>query len=65
MAKADLVAECIAEMQRVVNIPVTVKTRIGIDDLDSYEFLCNFIEKFIMQAAKNLLFMHEKPGFQD
>ena len=45
MAKADLVAECIAEMQNVVNIPVTVKTRIGIDDLDSYEFLCDFIEK--------------------
>ena len=45
MAKADLVAECISEMQSVVNIPVTVKTRIGIDDLDSYEFLCNFIKK--------------------
>ena len=52
-------------MQRVVNIPVTVKTRIGIDDLDSYEFLCDFIEKSIMLAAKSLLFMHEKPGFQD
>ena len=60
MAKADLVAECIAEMQRVVNIPVTVKTRIGIDDLDSYEFLCDFIEKvhhagcqeFIVHARK-------------
>ena len=64
MAKADLVAECIAEMQRVVNIPVTMKTRIGIDDLDSYEFLCDFIKKFIMQVAKNLLFTHEKPGFR-
>ncbi|MDU5696317.1 MAG: tRNA dihydrouridine(20/20a) synthase DusA [Haemophilus parainfluenzae] len=60
MAKADLVAECIAEMQRVVNIPVTVKTRIGIDGLDSYEFLCDFIEKvhyagcqeFIVHARK-------------
>ena len=60
MAKADLVAECIAEMQSVVNIPVTVKTRIGIDDLDSYEFLCDFIEKvhhagcqeFIVHARK-------------
>ena len=66
MAKADLVAECIAEMQRVVNIPVTVKTRIGIDDLDSYEFSLRLYQKsFIMQVAKNLLFTHEKPGFQD
>ena len=60
MAKADLVAECISEMQNAVNIPVTVKTRIGIDKLDSYEFLCDFIEKvqnkgcqeFIIHARK-------------
>ncbi len=45
MAKADLVAECIAEMQRVVNIPVTVKTRIGIDDLDSYQFSLRLYQK--------------------
>lgn len=60
MAKADLVAECVARMQEVVSIPVTVKTRIGIDDLDSYEFLCEFIQKvadggcqeFIVHARK-------------
>ncbi|MFC0323478.1 tRNA dihydrouridine(20/20a) synthase DusA [Gallibacterium melopsittaci] len=60
MAKADLVAECIDAMQKVVQIPVTVKTRIGIDDLDSYEFLCEFVEKvantgcqdFIIHARK-------------
>ncbi|THA01168.1 tRNA dihydrouridine(20/20a) synthase DusA [Rodentibacter pneumotropicus] len=60
MAKADLVAECVEKMQQAVNIPVTVKTRIGIDDLDSYEFLCDFIEKvqdkgcheFIIHARK-------------
>ncbi|OOF61891.1 tRNA dihydrouridine(20/20a) synthase DusA [Rodentibacter pneumotropicus] len=60
MAKVDLVAECVEKMQQAVNIPVTVKTRIGIDDLDSYEFLCDFIEKvqdkgcheFIIHARK-------------
>lgn len=45
MAKADLVADCVEQMQSAVKIPVTVKTRIGIDELDSYEFLCDFIEK--------------------
>ena len=65
MAKADLVAECIAEMQNVVNIPVTVKTRIGIDDLIAMNFSATLSKKSIMQAAKNLLFTHEKPGFQD
>lgn len=59
MAKADLVADCIKAMQDAVEIPVTVKHRIGIDDLDSYEFLCDFIEKvqpfssdFIVHARK-------------
>ncbi|MGQ0287265.1 tRNA dihydrouridine(20/20a) synthase DusA [Pasteurellaceae bacterium 22721_9_1] len=59
MGKADLVAECVDAMQQQVQIPVTVKHRIGIDDLDSYEFLCDFIEKiqpfcndFIVHARK-------------
>ncbi|MCK3654449.1 tRNA dihydrouridine synthase DusA [Pasteurellaceae bacterium Macca] len=59
MAKADLVAKCVEEMKNAVEIPVTVKHRIGIDDLDSYEFLCDFIEKvkpycddFIVHARK-------------
>ena len=60
MAKADLVAQCIDAMQQRINIPVTVKTRIGMDDLDSYEFLCDFVEKvaavgcqdFIIHARK-------------
>ncbi|MDG6882056.1 Probable tRNA-dihydrouridine synthase [Phocoenobacter uteri] len=59
MAKADLVAQCVEAMKNEVAIPVTVKHRIGIDDLDSYEFLCDFIEKvqpvcddFIVHARK-------------
>lgn len=60
MASAALVAECVAAMRAEVNIPVTVKTRIGIDELDSYEFLCDFIDTvqksgcdtFIVHARK-------------
>ncbi len=43
MAEPQLVADCIAEMRARVKIPVTVKTRIGIDANDSYEFLHGFI----------------------
>lgn len=43
MGEPVLVADCIKAMKDVVDIPVTVKTRIGIDDLDSYEFLTTFI----------------------
>lgn len=60
MAEPQLVAECVNEMQSATNVPVTVKSRIGIDDLDSYEFLHTFIEQvsaagcehFIIHARK-------------
>ena len=44
MAQPALVAQCVEAMQKVVNIPVTVKHRIGIDDQDSYEDLVNFVD---------------------
>ncbi|MCU9756186.1 tRNA-dihydrouridine synthase, partial [Escherichia coli] len=43
MGTAQLVADCVKAMRDVVSIPVTVKTRLGIDDQDRYEFLCDFI----------------------
>ncbi|TWX64878.1 tRNA dihydrouridine(20/20a) synthase DusA [Colwellia demingiae] len=60
MAEPSVVAECVNQMQAATNIPVTVKSRIGIDDLDSYEFLHNFIGEvskadcrhFIIHARK-------------
>jgi tRNA-dihydrouridine synthase A len=63
MAQPGLVAACVAAMCEVVEIPVTVKTRIGIDDLDSYEFLSRFIETvaetgcktFVVHARKAIL----------
>ncbi|MWN90042.1 tRNA dihydrouridine(20/20a) synthase DusA [Gilliamella sp. Pra-s65] len=59
MGNANLVANCVEQMQAQVDIPITVKTRIGIDDFDSYDFLCHFIETvmpytstFIVHARK-------------
>lgn len=60
MAEAELVAQCVDAMRQVVDIPVTVKTRIGIDEQDSYEFLTSFIntvkaagcDTFIVHARK-------------
>lgn len=60
MAEPQLVAECVAAMKQAVNIPVTVKSRIGVDDKDSYEELVNFVatiaqagcETFIIHARK-------------
>ncbi|MCG8613268.1 MAG: tRNA dihydrouridine(20/20a) synthase DusA, partial [Pseudomonadales bacterium] len=63
MAHPELVAECIDSMQQAVNIPVTVKHIIGIDDRDSYEELHGFVDTvaktgcktFIVHARKAIL----------
>jgi tRNA-dihydrouridine synthase A len=60
MATPQLVAECVAAMQKAVKIPVTVKCRIGIDDQDSEKDFQNFIDTvaatgcstFIVHARK-------------
>ncbi len=43
MAQPQLVADCVTAMQAAVNIPVTVKHRIGIDQCDRYEDMVNFV----------------------
>lgn len=60
MAEPDLVANCVEKIKATVKIPVTVKCRIGIDDMDSYEFLDEFVstikgagcDTFIIHARK-------------
>ncbi|WP_435101229.1 tRNA dihydrouridine(20/20a) synthase DusA [Arhodomonas sp. AD133] len=44
MAEPALVAELVAAMRGGTSLPVTVKTRIGIDDLDEYRHLARFVE---------------------
>ena len=55
MAKPELVAECVSSMRAVVDIPVTVKTRIGIDDLDSYEHLHHFVSTVKVAGCKTFI----------
>ena len=58
-----LVADCLNEMQSKTKLPVTVKTRIGYDDVEDYESLFNFInllkstgvKTFIIHARKAML----------
>lgn len=45
MLEPNLVAECVAAMaENAGGAPVTVKCRVGVDDKDSYDELCAFIE---------------------
>ena len=60
MKEPRLVSECINEMHKSVNIPVTVKCRIGVDDMDKESALDRFVEEvsssgcstFIIHARK-------------
>lgn len=55
MAEPDLVAECIYAMKKKTNLPVTIKTRIGIDDHDSYEELSEFISKNVAAGCETFI----------
>ncbi|MGX5201253.1 tRNA dihydrouridine(20/20a) synthase DusA [Aliikangiella sp. IMCC44632] len=63
MAEPELVRDCLGAMANRVEVPVTVKHRIGIDDLDSYEHLHHFVSTvsesgcstFIIHARKAIL----------
>lgn len=63
MAHPQLVADCIKSMQDACDIEVTIKHRIGIDEMDSYEHMHNFVasvastgcRSFTVHARKAIL----------
>ncbi len=55
MSNPDLVARCFEKMSGVTDLPVTIKTRIGIDDQDSYEFLVQFVETMQTAGCKSVI----------
>ena len=55
MARPDTVAECYRAMLKETDVPVTIKTRIGIDDKDSYEFLQTFVEALLEAGCKKFV----------
>jgi tRNA-dihydrouridine synthase A len=62
MAQPELVAECVNAMQSKVSIPITVKSRIGIDDKDSYQELVYFIKQ-ISKAGCRTFFIHARKAW--
>ncbi|MFC0228076.1 tRNA dihydrouridine(20/20a) synthase DusA [Serratia aquatilis] len=63
MGQATLVADCIKAMRDAVSIPVTVKTRIGIDDQDSYAFLCDFIATVAERGECDMFTIHARKAW--
>jgi len=64
MKEPDLVASCVESMIDNCDIPVTVKSRIGIDDMESYEQLSNFIMRIHNKGCQHFIIHARKAWLQ-
>ena len=63
MKEPNLVGECVNEMTNATSLPITIKTRIGIDNIEDYEYLKKFItiiknagvKTFVIHARRAIL----------
>lgn len=62
MAQPDTVASCVSAMKSAVDIPVTVKTRLGIDEQDSDSFLYAFLDP-VVAAGVDQLTLHARKAW--
>ena len=64
MSEPELVADCIKAMCDSVDIPVTVKQRIGIDHLDSYQLLRDFVGRLSLAGSRTFIVHARKAWLQ-
>lgn len=62
MAHPQLVADCVKAMRDACELPITVKHRIGIDAMESYEDLTSFIEP-VAQAGCDVFIVHARKAW--
>ena len=62
MKEPGLVSECINEMHKSVNIPITVKCRIGVDDMDKESELDRFVEE-VSSSGCNTFIVHARKAW--
>ena len=62
MTQPELVAQGVAAMRKVVSIPVTVKHRIGVDHVDRYEDMANFVD-VVSQAGADRFSVHARKAW--
>lgn len=63
MDEPSRVGDCMAAMRDATDKPVTVKTRLGIDDRDSYEFLTRFIETVHAKSGCTVFYLHARKAW--
>lgn len=58
------VADCVAEMGAAVQLPITVKTRIGVDEYESYDYLAAFIQQVSLAGCQTFIIHARKAWLQ-
>jgi tRNA-dihydrouridine synthase A len=59
MAEPELVADCVKAMRDVVSIPITVKQRLGIDEIEDFDFARRFVET-LARAGCEVFIVHAR-----
>jgi len=62
MADPATVVECVRAMRESVGLPVTVKCRIGIDELDDYGFFDHFVS-VVRESGVNVFIVHARKAY--
>jgi tRNA-dihydrouridine synthase A len=62
MFEPELVRDCIRAMLDAVDIPVTVKTRLGVDDCYSYDYFSNFVGQ-VAESGCKLFIVHARKAW--
>jgi len=62
MREPELVRDCISAMSDAVEIPVTVKTRLGVDELDSYPYFSDFVH-CVAQSGCTIFVLHARKAW--
>ena len=62
MREPDLVRECVSAMLDTVAIPVTVKTRLGVDEMDSYGYFSDFIHR-VAESGCSVFAVHARKAW--
>ena len=62
MNEPELVADCVSAMREAVDVPVTIKCRIGVDENDSFEALCHFVQ-LGAEAGCNTYIVHARKAW--
>ena len=60
MAEPALVADCVKAMRDAVNLPVTLKHRVGIDQVESYDFVRDFVGTVALHGGCEVFIVHAR-----